>query len=124
VGATQAQAHKEYDGHPNTKGAAGTMAIILPPGIRHIHRLRVAGVENEKSMTVILFKGGFDPEPGAMKHLREEIASQEIRPGPYFVTIDIPEAHRSMRDRHRTLAVDIRSTGYATVSLVSIEVAY
>ena len=54
VGATRAVAHKELDGKPNVRGAAGTMAIVLPPGIRHIYRLRIAGTECEKGMTARL----------------------------------------------------------------------
>jgi hypothetical protein len=128
VGATQAEAHRllrTADGReePNLRGAAGTMAILLPLGIRHILRLRVAGAANEKGMTVKLLKGGFDPQ--AMRHLRDEVAVLEIEPsGPYYRTIEIAEGHRSMSDRHRTLAVDIRTEGYVAVSLIAVEVSY
>jgi hypothetical protein len=124
VGATQAEAHRRLNDEPNLRGAAGTMAIALPPGIRQIRRLRVAGAANERSMTVQLVKGGFDPSPLAMKHLRDEVATLQIGPGPYCETIEVPEAHRSMADRHRTLSVDIRAQGFASVSLVAVEVSY
>lgn len=124
VGATQARAHKDYDGQPNLRGAAGSMAIVLPPGVRHIHQFRVAGATNEGGMTVKLVKGGFDPSPQVMKHSRNEVLTLEIEPGPYCKTVEIPEAHRSVTDRYRTLSVDIRTLGYATVSLVAIEVSY
>ena len=75
-------------------------------------------------MTVRLIKGGFDPRPQVMKHLLDEIARIQINPGPYCETVDIYEAHRSCVDRHRTLSVDIRSDGFASVSLVAIEVSY
>jgi hypothetical protein len=123
VGPTQAVAHKEYDGHPNQSGAAGTMTIPLPPAVRHIHRLCVAGQDNERGITVRLWKGGFDPHPQAMKHLRDEVAVVEIGPGAYCETIEIHEAHHPM-NRYRTLSLDIRSRGYASVSLVAIEVSY
>jgi hypothetical protein len=122
VGATQAVAHREYDGKPNLSGAAGTMTIPLPPGIRHIRRICVAGPENEKGITVRLVKGGFDHQ--AMKHMRDEVAEFVIDPGAYYQTVEIQEAHRGVGDRHRTLSVDIRSDGYAIVSLVAIEVSY
>jgi hypothetical protein len=122
VGATQARAHREWEGKPNEKGSAGTMPLIPPPGIQRIHRLRIAGATNEKSMRVTLVKGGFDP--GSKTHLREEIAAMDIEAGGYFRTIDIPEAHQPYHDHHRTLAVDVRSKGYATVSLVALEVSY
>ena len=122
IGATRAMAHKEYEDKPNTHGAAGTMGIVLPPGIRHIHRLRVAGEENEKGLTAKLIKGGFDPQ--TMQRQRDEIALLQVPPGPFCATVGIEEAHRSMRDRHRTLAIDIRSTGFASISLVAVEVSY
>ena len=126
VGATQAVAHHYYpdDSTPNQRGAAGTMTIPLPPGVRHIRRLCVAGPDNERGMRVRLVKGGFDPRPQAMKHLRDEVAVFEISSGAYCETVEIPEAHRSVGDRYRTLSVDIRSQGFASVSLVAIEVSY
>jgi hypothetical protein len=122
VGATRAVAHKEWNGRPNVQGAAGTMTIVLPPGVRHVHRLRVAGTECEKTMTVTLVKGGFDPQ--TMRHLRDEIATLEVKPGPFCDTVEVQEAHRSLRDRHRTLSVDVRSQGFVSISLVSVEVSY
>lgn len=124
IGATQAVAHKEYDGKPNTHGAAGTMTIVLPPGIRHIHRLCVAGQDNERGITVRLIKGGFDPRPQVMKHLRDEVAILQINPGAYCETVEIHQGHQTMGDRHRTLSVDIRAQGFASISLVAMEVSY
>jgi hypothetical protein len=126
VGATQAVAHHYYpdDTTPNLRGAAGTMTIPLPPGVRHIRRLCVAGPDNERGVRVRLVKGGFDPRPQVMKHVRDEVAMVEISPGAYCETVEIPEAHRSVGDRYRTLSVDIRSQGFASVSLVAIEVSY
>lgn len=124
VGATQAIAHKDYDGKPNTRGAAGSMAIALPPGVRFIHRFRVAGGASESKLTATLIKGGFDAK--AMKHLRDEVLTLEVAGGgsAFFETGNIPENQRSLSDRRRTLAVDIRAEGYAKVSLVALEVSY
>jgi hypothetical protein len=124
VGATQAIAHKDYDGKANTRGAAGSMAIVLPPGVRHIHRFRVAGSANEKKLTATLIKGGFDAK--SMQHLRDEVLTLEHAGGggAYFETGEIPEAHRSLRDRRRTLSVDIRAHGYVKVSMIALEVSY
>jgi hypothetical protein len=124
VGATEAVAHREYDGKPNLHGAAGTMTIPLPPGVRHIRRLCLAGSDNERGLTVRLLKGGFDPSPHVMKHLRDEVTVFEINPGAYCETVEIPEAHRSVGDHYRTLSVDIRSRGFVRVSLIAIEVSY
>lgn len=122
IGATQAVAHKEWNGKPNTRGAGGTMTIAMPPGARHIHRFRVAGSANEGGMTATLVKGGFDRD--AKKHLRDVLIAIEVPRGAYFETVDIPDSHRSLQDRHRTLAIDVRAEGYAAISLVAVEVSY
>ncbi len=122
IGATQAVAHKDWNGKPNTRGAAGMMTIVLPPGVRHLHRFRVAGGENESVLTAALLLGGFDPK--TMKHLRDELLTLQVGSGAYFETGEIPESHRHVHDRHRTIAVDIRSHGYSKVSLVALEVSY
>ena len=124
VGATQAVAHREFDGQPNQRGAGGTMTIMLPPGVQHIRRFCVAGADNERGMTVKLLKGGFDPRPRVMRHLRDEVATIEIGAGAYCETVEIHETHRTVGDRYRTLSVDIRAQGFASVSLVAIEVSY
>jgi hypothetical protein len=123
VGASRARAPKEYDGKENRDGAAGTMAILLPPGIRHVHRLRVAGEENELRLIATLVKGGFDPDK--LTHLRQEIVKMEIPPsGPFCQEAEVPEAYRSMQDRHRTLSVHIQSEGFSSISLVALHVSY
>lgn len=122
VGATQAVSHETYREKTNNSGAAGTMPLVLPPGIRHILRFRMAGPENEKTIKVSLFKGGYDAKTN--KHARDEVLVHTIGPGPYCVTLDIPEAHRAYVDRLRTLAVEVRADGKVRVSLIGIEVSY
>jgi hypothetical protein len=122
IGATQAEAHIDFEGKPNPRGAAGTMAIVLPPGIRQMLRFRVAGSANSANTKVLLVKGGFDQKE--LKHLRDEVLTLDIAPGGYFKTAPIPDAHRSLADRRRTLSVDIRSEGFIKVSMIAIEVAY
>lgn len=123
IGATQAQAHKVYNGQPNTRGAAGTMAIVLPPGIRRLHRFRIAGAANEQPTRAVLIKGGLDLK--ARKHVRDEIATLDVPggQGAYCETTAVAEPHRDM-DGQRTLAVDVRAEGYLKVSLVGVEVSY
>jgi len=122
VGATQAETHRKYGGVVNSQGAGGTMGIVLPPGIRHLRRFRIAGAANDDSMTVMLLKGGFDRK--SMKHVRDIVLSLEIPNGAYVETATIPEHHRALNDHYRTLAVDIRSTGYAGVSMIALDVSY
>jgi hypothetical protein len=126
VGATEARAHRDFDGKPNTKGAGGTMAIPLPPGVTGVHRLRVAGQENEKKLTITLFRGGWDAV--AKKHVggREDegnkLIEKEISGGPYDETYIVKGGE--VDAECGTLSLDIRSTGYARVSLVSVEISY
>lgn len=123
VGATQAITHREIDGKPNTNGGGGSMAIVLPPGVRQILRFRVAGEVNEQKLTAVLVKGGFHEGDG--KHLRDEILKLEAQKGSYLVTGDVPEAHRLVDPKRlRTLSVDIRAHGYARISLIALEVSY
>ncbi len=124
IGATQAMAHKDYDNKPNTRGAAGTMPLLLPPGVRRILRFRVAGAECEKKLTATLVRGGFDEQ--TKKHLRDELLTLEVAGGGggYLETGDIPEAQRGLADRLRTLAVDVQSHGYCKISLIALEVSY
>jgi hypothetical protein len=102
------------------------MAIPLPPGVTGVHRLRVAGQENEKKLTITLFRGGWDAV--AKKHVggREDegnkLIEKEISGGPYDETYIVKGGE--VDAECGTLSLDIRSTGYARVSLVSVEISY
>jgi hypothetical protein len=122
VGPTETAAHKEIDKQPNTHGAAGTMAILLPPQAARIHRLRVAGAANEKKIRVELFKGGWDPKN--RKHVAVSLLKHEIRDGPFDETLPIPEEHADVHLECSTLSLELRAEGYARVSLIAVEVSY
>jgi hypothetical protein len=122
VGPTETVAHKEIDGRPNTRGAGGTMAILLPPQTMRIHRLRVAGAANEKKLVLELFKGGWDPHQ--KKHVAVPLLKQEIGGAPYDETFEIPHEHGDVHLECSTLSLELRSEGYARVSLIAIEVSY
>lgn len=122
VGATETAAHKEIDTQPNTRGAAGTMAILLPPQALHIHRLRVAGAANEKKIRLELFKGGWDPEN--RKHVAVSLLKREIAAGAYDETLPIPDADAEVHLECSTLSLELRAEGYARVSLIAVEVSY
>jgi hypothetical protein len=125
VGVTEARAHKDFDGKTNTKGAGGTMAIPLPPGASHIHRLRVAGQENEKKMKITLFRGGWDAvkqkHVGSREYAVNKLIEEEIGSGAYDKTYEIKEG--DLDAECSTLSLEIQSTGYSTVSLVAVEVS-
>jgi len=126
VGATEARAHRELDGQPNTKGAGGTMAILLPPGVTQIHQLRVAGQENEKKIKIQLFRGGWDAankkHVGGRDDPANKLLEKEISGGPYDETYAIKGGE--LDPLTSTLSIDIRSTGYVRVSLVAVEISY
>lgn len=123
VGVTEARAHREFGGTTNTKGAGGTMAIPLPPGTSQIHRLRVAGQENEKKMKITLFRGGWDPAKqkhvGSREYAANKLLEEEIGSGPYDKTYEIKGG--DLDAECSTLSLEIQSTGYSTVSLVAVE---
>src|SRR5690242_8055690 len=110
VGATEARAHRELDGQPNTRGAGGTMAIPLPPGVTHIHRLRVAGQENEKKIRIELFRGGWDSvnkkHIGGRDDPANKLLEKEISGGPYDETYAIKGGE--LDPATSTLSIDIR----------------
>ncbi|MGH8685426.1 MAG: hypothetical protein ACREUM_08780 [Nitrosospira sp.] len=126
VGATEARAHRDFDGKANTRGAGGTMAIPLPPGVTRVHRLRVAGQENEKKMKITLFRGGWDAinkkHIGGRDDATNWLIEEEIGSGPYDRTYEIREG--DLDAECGTLSVDIRSTGYIRVSLIAVEISY
>jgi hypothetical protein len=122
VGPTETVAHKELDNKPNTRGAGGTMAILLPPQARCIHSLRVAGSANEKKITVELFKGGWDAQ--RKKHVAVQLLKHEISEGAYDETVPIPQEHAEVHLESSTLSLELRSQGYARVSLIAIELSY
>lgn len=126
VGATAAVADKKINEKDNEKGAGGTMAIPLPPGVIRVHRLRVAGEANEKKLTVTLVRGGWDS--ASKKHIGSKTAKallindKEIGSGAYEETYDIKDGE--LDAEYSTLSIDIRSTGYASVSLIAVEISY
>jgi hypothetical protein len=122
IGATQAVSHRKYPNEePNTRGAAGTMAIPLPPLVTRVHRLRIAGVANEKPTRVHLFVGGWDI--GESKHVKHRILEAEVGAGaPYDNIYDIKNG--TMDPEYSTLSLDIRCDGYTAISLVAVEISY
>ncbi|MGF6754547.1 hypothetical protein [Paraburkholderia sp. GAS42] len=118
VGPTEARAHRDYDGRANTRGAAGSMAIALPPGVTRVLRLRIAGEENDARMQIELMIGGWDPEK--RKHVLRNLLKVDLKGGSFDNTwqIDRGELHTETS----TLALEIRCEGYARVSLVAIQV--
>jgi hypothetical protein len=126
VGATQAVAHKLLNEIPNLKGAGGTMAIVPPPQVTHIHRLRVAGAANDKTVTIVLYKSVWsDKQMALSKHeVVNEIVEGKSGAGAFDKTWTIAPEHMDMDAECSTLSLSIRTTAYAAISLVALEVSY
>lgn len=120
VGPTEARSHREYDGQTNTRGAAGSMAITLPPGATRVLRLRLAGEENDASMHVELIVGGWDS--GTRKHVTRHLLKADLSSGAFDNTWEIEKGDVHLETS--TLALEIHAHGYARVSLVAVEVTY
>jgi hypothetical protein len=120
VGPTEARSHRDYDGQTNTRGAAGIMAIMLPPGVARVLRLRLAGEENDALMQLELIIGGWDP--GARKHVARVLLKADLQAGAFDHTWDIEKGDLHLETS--TLALEVRAKGYARVSLVALEVTY
>ena len=132
IGATRVLAHKEFKGKKNDRGAGGTMAIPLPPGVRRVLQLLVAGEFNEGEIHVELVKGGIevttDKGKKVVGHKRVVLAKGAVKAAPYVERLTVEKDHqvfnRDPDNPSETLSIDIRCTAYASVSLVAVQVSY
>lgn len=131
VGATQAVAHKLLEGKENTRGAAGTMAIVLPPQVMGIHSLRVAGAENDKHVSIVLFKALWDKNKMALTKdevVKEVVEGKVVKDKPGAGAFDrtwtIAPQHVDVDPVCSTLSLSIRADAFAAISLVALEVSY
>lgn len=126
IGATQAVAHKMLNDKKNERGAGGTMALVLPPQATRIHRLRVAGAANHKSLTVMLFKALWSTPQKKLNKV--ELVKQTVKGqsdgGAFEETWVIPPEHADMDVEWSTLSLEVRTEGYAAISLVALEMSY
>ena len=120
VGATEALSPRPNEGQ-NDKGAAGTMAIPLPPNAMQITRLRIAGERNEGKIHFRLFIGGWDPINN--RHYRHTLTDKEISTaGPFLETFDIKD--NLLDYEYHTLSIWLRGTRRTSISLIAIELLY
>jgi hypothetical protein len=120
VGATEALSPKpEKDA--KDKGAAGTMAITLPPSVTKILRFRIAGSINEGNIAFSLIRGGWDP--GKNAHVSRDLIKETITGGaPFMKTYVIGDPY--IDPEYSTLSLWLRSTQRAAISLIAVEVGY
>ena len=112
VGATEARAQ-----HPEDEGAAGTMAIPIPPGVTRVTRLRIGGYENEGTIKLKLNISGW--VPGKTKHELTPIVEEEITHAPFLETYDTKVT--VLDPEYQTLSLWLWGTGRISISLVAVE---
>ncbi len=119
VGATEARSETPED-LSVPSGAAGTMAIPIPPSVTKITRLRVAGEKNEGQIEIELLLGGWNFE--SRKHHRLTLVNEKITSEPYCETFLIKETE--LHPEFYTLSLWVRGTGKTAVSLIAVEFIY
>ena len=123
VGATEALSPDHRDAGDKDRGAAGTMAIPIPPSVKHITRFRIAGMENKGEISMLLMRGGFDPE--TRKHVRDVLLDEKItRKEPFLETYTIKERDTALNPEYHTLVLWLKGTRRTAVSLVAVEFCY
>lgn len=105
-------------------GAAGTMAIPIPPLACKVLRLRIAGSQNKGEISLELLKGGWDPIN--KKHIREKILKEIIKSTRdidwFEETFHISE--NLLDSEYNTLCLWLRGTHRTAVSIVAVEFAF
>ena len=105
------------------RGAAGTMAIPIPPNVTQVNRLRIAGSQNEGEILIELLKGGWDSQN--KKHVREKILVEKIASTStkwFEETFSIKNT--SLDPEYNTLCLWLRGTRRTAISMIAVEFAY
>ena len=123
VGATEALSPDPKEAGDRDRGAAGTMAIPIPPSVKQITRFRIAGMENKGEISLLLMRGGWDP--ATRKHVRDVLVEEKIvRKEPYMEIYKIKEKDTALDPEYHTLALWLKGTRRTAISLVAVEFAY
>jgi hypothetical protein len=120
VGATEALSPAPKEADDKDKGAAGTMAIPIPPSVTQVTRLRIAGSANEGEILFKLFAGGWDPSEN--KHVRKKLVDKKITSAPFLETFDIDDT--ALDPEYQTLSLWLQGTRRTAISLIAIEFVY
>ena len=125
IGPTEARSTDE--------GAAGSMAIPVPPGVTHVQRFRIAGEKNDGTIKVEFFRCGWDPveddhEKSSMltvefdskttsagRSPKAKVAESFSYTGPLNGELDA---------QYHGLAVVITASKKASISLIAVEFGY
>jgi hypothetical protein len=121
VGATETVTPDPKTAGEKDRGAAGTMAIPIPPNATQITRLQIAGATNKGEIQLLLLIGGWDYEK--KKHLRAEPLNETIpSESPFQKTFELKGA--KLDPQYSTVSLWLRGTRRTRISLVAIEFAY
>ncbi|MCP4119843.1 MAG: hypothetical protein GY737_31475 [Desulfobacteraceae bacterium] len=124
VGATESMSLAPKEMGERDRGAAGTMAIPIPPNSTQVTRLRIAGSRNEGEIRLELLKGGWDPV--GKKHVRVKILEETIKSTSdkkwFEKTFSIDDT--ILDSEYNTLCLWLRGTRRTAVSIVAVEFAY
>jgi hypothetical protein len=126
VGATQALSPDPEVADTTDRGAAGTMAIPIPPSVTQVTRMRIAGARNEGEILLQLVIGGWDLDKD--EHFRKIIVDQKIAsedpPKPFIKTFDIDIKDTALDPEYQTLSLWLRGTRRTSISLIAVEFVY
>lgn len=120
VGPTQALSPDHKGAGEKDRGAAGTMAIPIPPSVKHVTRLRIAGAENEGEILLKLMIGGWDPSK--KQHFEEMLVEEKITSAPFMETYNINDT--ALDPEYQTLSLWLWGTRRTSVSLIAVEFVY
>jgi hypothetical protein len=124
VGATEALSPDPKVTGEKDRGAAGTMAIPIPPNATRVTRLRIAGSQNEGEILIELLKGGWDT--GKKKHVREKILEKRITSvsDEKWFEETFPIENTTLDSEYNTLCLWLKGTRRTSVSMVAVEFSY
>jgi hypothetical protein len=123
IGATEALSPDPKEAGEKDRGAAGTMAIPIPPSVKQVTRFRIAGMENKGEISILLIKAGWDPLN--MKHVRTVLIEEKItRKEPFLEIYKINEKETTLDPEYHTLSLWLKGTRRTAISLVAVEFAY
>ncbi|PWT83696.1 MAG: hypothetical protein C5B57_06415 [Blastocatellia bacterium] len=128
IGPTEARSTDE--------GAAGSMAIPVPPGATRVQRFRIAGEKNEGAIKVEFFRCGWNPiendheksnilllefDPKSPTVSQVEYSSSSRIPGAFKVTAPL---EGEIDAQYHALSVVITVTKKTSISLIAVEFGY
>jgi hypothetical protein len=121
VGPTEAISHRtETPEGKKDLGAVGAMHITIPPSVKKIIRLRIAGSVNEDKITFSLLIGGWDPEK--MERVYRVLIEDTFSGAPFLKNYDI--ANADIDAEYSTLSLSLSCTKKSAISLIAVEVGY